>query len=229
MLAPAEFGTQDLEVIVALGVNQIHPAAELNVAAFAVVGMASFFSGAARVPIATMLMVVEMTGGYGLLVPAMLAVTMSFLVESKVAGGWRWPTLYTSQVPTRADSPVHHEEYTLRAMDLIRTGRARLPREATPVRLVNLLQMGTPIPVGGTGRSLCRCVVREGAPGAGRPLSERPFGDHISLLGILRRGEVVDPGPNTVCLEGDELICLLGPADYDQASDSLELISAESR
>jgi Trk K+ transport system NAD-binding subunit len=173
-----------------------------------------------------MLMVGEMTGGYGLLVPAMLAVTMSYLVESKVSAGWRWPTLYIAQVPTRADSPVHHEEYTMRAMDLIRSGRARLPREATPVRLVSLLQMGTPIPVGGTGRSLTRCVVREHAPGAGKPLRESPFGPHISLLAIVRRGEIIDPWPDTVCLEGDELICLLSPEDYDQASDSLELYTA---
>lgn len=226
VFAPSLFVGTCLGAALAVGVNQLSPGANLSVAAFSVVGMASFFSGAARVPIATMLMVVEMTGGYGLLVPAMLAVTMSYLVESKVAANWRWPTLYTAQVPTRADSPVHHEEYTMRAMELIRSGRARLPREATPVRLVSLLQMGTPIPVGGTGRTLCRCLVREGAPGAGKALRERPFGPHISLLGLVRRGEFIDPWPDTVCLEGDELICLLSPEDYDQASDSLELITS---
>jgi CIC family chloride channel protein len=224
VFAPSLFVGTCLGASLAMTVNRIHPAADLSVAAFAVVGMASFFSGAARVPIATMLMVVEMTGGYGLLVPSMLAVTLSYLVESKVTAGWRWPTLYVAQVATRADSPVHHEEYTLRAMDLIRQGRARLPREATPVRLVNLLQLGTPIPIGGTGRSLCRCRVRPDAPGAGTPLKERPFGDHISLLAILRKGEIIDPWPDTTCLEGDELICLLSPDAYDAASDSLELI-----
>ena len=39
-------------------------------AAMVVVGMAAVFGGAARVPIATLLMVTEMTGGYQLLVPA---------------------------------------------------------------------------------------------------------------------------------------------------------------
>jgi Trk K+ transport system NAD-binding subunit len=100
-----------------------------------------------------------------------------------------------------------------------------LPREATPAHLVNLLQMGTPIPIGGTGRSLCRCRVREGAPGAGKILRDRPFGPHIQLLSILRRGEVIDPFPDTVCLVGDELICLLSPDAFDHASDSLELIT----
>jgi len=225
VFAPSLFVGTFLGAALALAVGKIFPGSDCNVAAFAVVGMASFFSGAARVPIATMLMVMEMTGGYGLLVPSMLAVILSYLVESKVAANWRWPTLYVAQVETRADSPVHHEEYTMSAMDLIRTGRARLPREATPAHLVNLLQMGTPIPIGGTGRSLCRCRVREGAPGAGKPLRERPFGDHIQLLAILRRGEIIDPWPDTVCVVGDELICLLSPEAFDLASDSLELIT----
>lgn len=42
-------------------------------AAYVVVGMAAVFGGAGRVPIATILMVTEMTGGYQLLVPAALA------------------------------------------------------------------------------------------------------------------------------------------------------------
>lgn len=225
VFAPSLYVGTFLGAALALAVNRIFPSSECSVAAFAVVGMASFFSGAARVPIATMLMVMEMTGGYGLLVPSMLAVILSYLIESKVTTGWRWPSLYEAQVPTRADSPVHHEEYTLRAMDLIRSGRARLPREATPAHLANLLQMGTPIPIGGTGRSLCRCRVREGAPGAGKTLRDRPFGSHIQLLSILRRGEVIDPFPDTVCLVGDELICLLSPDAFDQASSSLELIT----
>jgi CIC family chloride channel protein len=224
IFAPSLMVGTVLGAAVAMTVNRILPTAELSVAAFGVVGMAAFFSGAARVPIATMLMVVEMTGGYGLLVPAMLAVLMSYLVESTVTRGWRWPTLYINQVASRADSPVHHEEYTLRAMDLIRMGKARLPLEATPVRLVNLLQLGTPIPIGGTGRSLCRCRVRDDAPGAGKPLSAKPFGDKISLLSIMRKGEVIDPTPTTVCLAGDDLICLLSPEAFDLASDSLELV-----
>lgn len=42
-------------------------------AAFILVGMAAFFAGAAKVPIAAMIMVAEMTGNYKLLIPAMIA------------------------------------------------------------------------------------------------------------------------------------------------------------
>jgi hypothetical protein len=44
------------------------------------------------------------------------------------------------------------------------------------------------------------------------------------LLSIMRRGEVIDPTPSTVCQVGDQLICSMGPDAYDEASDSLELI-----
>ena len=50
-------------------------------ASLVVVGMAAVFGGAAGVPIATLLMVAEMTGGYQLLVPAGLAVMISFLIQ----------------------------------------------------------------------------------------------------------------------------------------------------
>ena len=42
-------------------------------AAYVVVGMGVVFAGTARVPLSTLIMVTEMTGGYGLIVPSMLA------------------------------------------------------------------------------------------------------------------------------------------------------------
>lgn len=53
--------------------SQVFPDAGLNTAAFTFVGMAAVFAGVARVPVATLIMVAEMTGGYGLIVPSMLA------------------------------------------------------------------------------------------------------------------------------------------------------------
>ena len=72
--------------------------------AFAIVGMAGFFSGCARAPLSTVLMVSEMTGGYGLLLPTLWVSTLTFLL------GRRW-TLYVKQVPTRLDSPAHRGDF----------------------------------------------------------------------------------------------------------------------
>ena len=51
---------------------------------FAIVGMAGFFAGAAHAPISTIIMVSEMTGDYGLLLPTMWVSTLCF--SSVIAG-----------------------------------------------------------------------------------------------------------------------------------------------
>jgi len=70
-------------------------------AAFVVVGMAAVFGAAARVPIATLLMVMEMTGGFDLLVPACFAVVVSVLVQVALTRSFRYQTLYQAQIPHR--------------------------------------------------------------------------------------------------------------------------------
>jgi len=52
---------------------------------FALVGMAAFFAGAAKVPIASIIMVSEMTGGYSLLVPLMLASAISYALSGEAS------------------------------------------------------------------------------------------------------------------------------------------------
>jgi CIC family chloride channel protein len=71
---------------------------------FAIVGMAGFFAAAAKTPISTVVMVSELTGNYQLLVPSMWVCTIAFLISQ------RW-TIYRSQVPSRAWSPVHFGEF----------------------------------------------------------------------------------------------------------------------
>jgi len=45
--------------------------------AFVLVGMGGFFAGVAKVPIAALIMVAEMTGGYSLIVPMMIVFSLS--------------------------------------------------------------------------------------------------------------------------------------------------------
>jgi hypothetical protein len=67
-------------------------------AVFAVVGMAAVFGAAARVPVATMLMVTEMAGGYHLLVPAGVAVMLSYLLQVRLSSFFRYRSLYEGQI-----------------------------------------------------------------------------------------------------------------------------------
>ncbi len=76
------------------------------VGAFAVVGMGAFFGGIAKAPLAVILMVAEMTGEYSLIVPAMLATMVAYVITGDVS-------IYEQQVPTRLDSPAHRQDYVL--------------------------------------------------------------------------------------------------------------------
>ena len=77
---------------------------------FVIVGMMALFAGVGRAPIATILMVSEMTGNLTLLAPSMIAVVISYYLT-----GTKY-TIYHSQVETRADSPAHRGEYNVPLM-----------------------------------------------------------------------------------------------------------------
>ena len=74
----------------------IHPAA------FALVGMAGFMASSIRIPVTAIVMVAEISGNHGLLLPAMWVCGISFWLNS----GW---SLYRSQVHCRESSPIHYE------------------------------------------------------------------------------------------------------------------------
>lgn len=83
----------------ALG-HQLAPAWVINPSCYVLVGMGAFFGGVAKVPIASIIMLCEMSSSYTLLVPLMLVTTIAFLCL------WN-TTLYEKQVATRMASPAH--------------------------------------------------------------------------------------------------------------------------
>jgi CIC family chloride channel protein len=87
---------------------------------FVIVGMMALFGGIARAPLAVMLMVAEMTGNLSLLAPAMIAVSLSYLIIGK-------HTIYTSQVDTRADSPAHRLQFSFPLLSMLTVRQAMVP------------------------------------------------------------------------------------------------------
>lgn len=79
-------------------------------AACVLVGMGGFFAGVAKVPIASLIMVAEMSGSYGLLVPMMLVSSVAFLLMRGVS-------IYEKQVPGRVDSPAHIGEFQIDVLE----------------------------------------------------------------------------------------------------------------
>ena len=81
--------------------------------AFVIVGMGGFFAGVAKVPIAALIMVAEMTGGYSLIVPMMIVSSLAYLLLGNVS-------LYEKQVAARVDSPAHMGDFAVDIMDHLR-------------------------------------------------------------------------------------------------------------
>jgi Trk K+ transport system NAD-binding subunit len=79
-------------------------------APFVIVGMMALFGGIAKAPIAVIIMVAEMTNEYSMVVPAMAATTVAYLVASNTG-------IYENQVRSRAASPAHQHENAL-SMDV---------------------------------------------------------------------------------------------------------------
>lgn len=68
--------------------------------AFALVGMAAFYGGAAKTPLAATIIICEMAGSYDLLVPLMLSQAIAFVALRRIS-------LYPAQMPSMRSSPVH--------------------------------------------------------------------------------------------------------------------------
>jgi CIC family chloride channel protein len=86
-------------------------------------------------PISTLVMATEMTKGYDLLVPIMLAEVVTFALM-------RRHTIYSAQPATRRDSPAHGGEYVL---DLLQDIRVKDVLQPGPEPLV--VPPNTPLPV----------------------------------------------------------------------------------
>ena len=79
------------------------PSVGIQPAAFALVGMAGFLASAVRIPLTAVVIVAEISGNHGLLLPAMWVCGISFWLNDS------W-SLYRSQPHSRFSSPVHRAD-----------------------------------------------------------------------------------------------------------------------
>lgn len=111
--------------LVGQGANALFPGLVEHPASFALVGMGGFFAGVAKVPIASVVMVSEMTGGYALLAPLMLVAVVHLMLSR----GW---TMYRAQVTRQIDSPAHVGDFVIDILQSLKVrdvlANARAPR-----------------------------------------------------------------------------------------------------
>jgi CIC family chloride channel protein len=80
-LAPTLFLGATIGSLIGRAGNELVPDIVVNPGAFALVGMASMFAGAARAPITAIILVLEMSNDYRLIVPLMLGVVVSTVLS----------------------------------------------------------------------------------------------------------------------------------------------------
>ena len=83
--APSLFIGSALGAAIGHGTHDLFPAMHIDPKAYAVVGMGSFFAGLLRSPIAAVLIVVELTRDYELIVPLMLGVSLAVAVSRRLS------------------------------------------------------------------------------------------------------------------------------------------------
>lgn len=84
VFAPALFMGAVLGGLVGMVAHQLLPAVAVNPGAYAIVGMAAVFAGAARAPITAVLIVFEMSGDYKLILPLMMATVLATLLAESL-------------------------------------------------------------------------------------------------------------------------------------------------
>jgi CIC family chloride channel protein len=124
---------------VGFGIHSLDPNLVSNPGSYVLVGMGAFFAGAAKAPLAGLIMVCEITGNYGLLPPLLIASTLHLTLSRK------W-SLYDSQRHDKFASPVH--EHALN-VDVLR--HATLP---------DVFHAGAPFIAFGQGTSVAEAFAR---------------------------------------------------------------------
>jgi len=182
-------------------------------AIFVVVGMAAVFGAAARVPIATMLMVTEMAGGFHLLVPAGMAVMIAYLLQGALSTKLKYRSLYEGQVPTRRDSPAHYLEHIQIAMSLLGKRDLHLSDTLGHLDLLRLMRSRIRFDLPG-GRELTLSVVPKDSPLVSKTMAtlyrQLPHLE-FEVVAILRREHVLLPHPDTIVEADDRLMLIVSP------------------
>jgi chloride channel protein, CIC family len=182
-------------------------------APFVIVGMTAVFAGAARVPIAAMLMVTEMTGGYNLLAPAALTVMISYFVQVNLSSRLKYKSLYEAQVPLWSESPAHHEEQLESSLKLLSSDGFSVPKSVTHLDLRKLLLTGMPVDLP-DNRQMILITIQSGSSCLGKTIiSLRSFdsSDDFEIVTGFRKGHMLLPHSDKKLQAGDRLLAIVSP------------------
>lgn len=196
-------------------------------AAFTIIGMAAVFGSAARVPIASLLMVTEMTGGYKLLVPAALAIMVAYIVQRQFSATLKYPTLYEGQVEGRPDSPAHQIEQLEATIRLLARRKVHVPQTISHVKLGSLLDTGIPIDLP-ESRRLIEGTIKKGSKYIGKRAEVCFPPDQVNqtdLVAVFRGMKLLFPDEKLRFRADDRLLLIASPEGWEQKRTFFGLIA----
>jgi len=122
--------------------HRLWPEVATTPGSYTLVGMAALFSGVAGAPVGPLIMVCEITQGYGLLAPLMLCSALCLVFCRRVA-------LYENQVDNKFETPAHLGDATvnileeLRVEDFFRPGTVTILEEGVTLKALTDIIAGT--------------------------------------------------------------------------------------
>ncbi len=142
MFAPALFVGGMTGGVVGFSANKVYPDIVTQPGGYVLVGMAAFFAGIANAPIGPLIMVCELSQGYGLLAPLMLASAVTLVLNRKTS-------LYENQLENKFESPAHINDATINILeklhvrDFYQRGRVTTLEESTTLKALTDIISGT--------------------------------------------------------------------------------------
>jgi len=173
-------------------------------------------------------MVTEMTGGYQLLVPAALALSLSCLIQKLLSSRIKYKSLYEAQVPYRADSPAHYLDNISIALHLMCKPWSSGPQTFSHLDLLDLLNSGVAINLA-PGKKLTIGVLRPESPWVGQPIGGKcreSLGPENEIIAVLRGERLLLPHDDTHLQSGDHLLTIVSPEAMERIEQHLAPLHA---
>lgn len=195
-----------------------------NPAIYSIIGMASVFGAAARAPIATLIMVLEMTGGYTLLAPTALTVILAYVLQVELTKklNLKYKSLYEAQVEDKSFSPVHQIETLKNIIACHAKSIPISPKEINDRKILGLLESGVPIKLSNGNMLFFGTLTKK--------LEAKNIGDELFYKGarviyIFKNGEWLHPLEVNTLEEGDEILIYGPPSSIRLIKDHLKYVS----
>ena len=137
IFAPTLFMGANTGLLFGLVLNQV--GIDVSVSNMALVGMAGMIAGVVHAPLTAIFLIAEITGGYELFLPLMLASTISYGTTRYFVKN----SVYTVQLAKRGELMTHHKDRNILLMmkvaDLIETNFKTVKSDETLRDLVNVI------------------------------------------------------------------------------------------